>query len=638
MALPQPTFQQKFGELFSEAGLSRYQGNEMSNDKHLSNDFDMIYKDYSMENLSIFNTEILPTVETDRIDHSWWWLRYDKVNVGKNPIGGTANKITYSVEERRKSSERWGNAVEISLMELLTPDGRERGLRSIQRLVSSFVESTAMKACLALDEPEPSADIKAYTSAPVESDDQLLAIINTEKDETFCSVKSETELFALIERKKARFALINANTNPDTVLMNAAKFGLLKYGNPRVNESYRNGPSSDGILFSASNYGDINGMKVVGIPMFPTDQESNHMTLLSKKFVTGSVMIYEETPMDFKDSVHVNIPNRVINIYSQQADGPVTITLLEIIDNLSCWGKDGKLDSNVYTLGVCGKDDVFYNNKTRKFVENFEDFDEDKVADGFMEGAAYTKYKVEAFDKPNLKAFVQAGGMLPFKILLMKPYQMYETSPLIILKKGIELGRTVISFNKETSGINAKTEQLYVQCNRFIAAIITDPFKRFITRNVFIERALSGTGSKFVTQPIWDDFKINGKNPKNFSLMTAIVPYHHNRLDTETGWIDMLGKFKKLNHAEEWVGSQAFTAKYQLGTVKQQQVLPPLECVRRPGAKRYPNRLLWWGAQTMGKMAENGAFAVNNRGPTGSICSRGDKAALDNGNQLKVCH
>ena len=640
-----PTFQQKFSELFSESGLTRYQGNEMSNDKHLSNDFDMIYKDYSMDNLSIFNTEILPKVESDRIDHDWWWLRYDQVNVGKNPIGGTANKITYSVEERRKSSERWGNAVEISLMELLTADGRERGLRSIQRLVSSFVESTAMKAVLALAEPEPSADVRFYTSALVETDQQLLELLNLEREETFCSVKSETELFALIDRKKARFALINANAYPDTILINAAKNGLLKYGNPRTSESYRNGPSSDGILFSASSFGEINGMNVVGIPMFPTDQESGHMTLLSKKHATGSVMIYEETPMDFdSNGVHKNNSERVINIYSQQADGPVAITLTDIIDNLSCWGGPNgeKLDTAIYDSKICGEEDVFMS-KNNKPVTTF-DLNDDT---GFDKSKLPVDFKVKglaanaAFNKTNLKTHIAAGGMLPFKVLLMKPFQLYETSPLIILKKGIELGRTVISFNKETSGINAKTEQLYVQCNRYIAAIITDPFKRCIVPNVFIERGgISGCGSKFVDDASWDAFKSSGVNKKNFSLMTAIVPYPNskNKLDRETGWVDMLGKFKKLSHADEWVGSKAFTAKYKLQTVKNTQVLPPLECVRRPGAKKFPNRILWWGAQTIGKMADNGAFVVNNSGATGSICSRGDKAALDNGNQLKVFH
>lgn len=642
MAAPQPTFQDKFNELFSEKGLTRYQGNEMSNDKHLSNDFDIIYKDYSMDNLTIFNTEILPTVETDRIDHSWWWLRYDKVNVGKNPIGGTANKITYSVEERKKSSDRWGNAVEISLMELLTPDGRARGLRSIQRLISSFVESTAMKAVLALDEPEPSADIKFYTSAPVETDNQLLELINTERDETFCSVKSETELFALIERKKSRFALINANSYPDTILMNAAKLGLLKYGNPRLNEAYRNGESSDGILFSASHYGDINGMKVIGIPMFPTDQESGNMTLLSKRFVTGSVMIYEDNLMEFNaNGICQNKQNRVLNIYSQQADGPVALSLLDIVENLSCWNQDGLLDRNIYTndAPVCGRDDIFYNAAENRVVLRINDFDPSKVSAEFTAGLTNVNFGdtiTEPLTKARMLEYVSKGGILPFKVLVMKPYQTYETSPLIILKKGIELGRTVVSFNKETSGINAKTEQLYVQINRFIAAIITDPFKRCSVRNVFIERALSGTGSKFVTTEAWRDFKHSGKNKKNFSLMTAIVPCKNNKLDMETGWIDMLGKFKKLNHADEWVGSKAFTAKYELDSVKRTQALPSLECLRKRGVKKYPNRILWWGAQTMGRMSESGAFQVNNRGPTGSICSRGDKAALDNGNQLKV--
>lgn len=627
-------FPQKFNELFSESGLTQYTGNEMSNDKQISYDFNIIYKDYSMESLSIFNTQILPLIVTDRIDHRWWWMRFDKVGLAKNPIGGTANKITYSVEERKKSSERLGAGVEISLMELLTPEGRDRGLKSIQRLVSAFVETTAMKACEELAEKEPRVDVRFYTTNLIETDDQILRVMELEKNETFISIKSETGFFALIEEKKSQFAMLNANTLPDTLIYNAAKHGLFKYGNARTSESYRNGPESDGILFSAKHFEPINGLDVVGVPKFPTDQESGNMTLLSTQFAIGSVMMYDESK--FQPVNGVITDKRVINIYSQQADGPVEISLEDIINNLSCWDeKTGNLHDN-YKTDLIGNDDVF-KKSGGGVVEKFGDFDDEKVPSGFKESAKTAGAFGENVTRDTLKTYVQKGMMLPFKVLLMKPNQLYETSPLIILKKGSELGNTVIAFNKETSGINAKNELLYVQCNRFIAALITDPFKRCIIPNVFIEKVISGHGAKFVDDALWKDFKLTGKNKKNFSIMTAVVPYSHNDLDTETGWIDMCGKFKKMSHAKAWVGSEAFVARYGLESLKSKQSLPPLACADN-STRKYPNRVLWWGAQTMGKMADTGIFQVNNMGHTGSICSRGDKAALDHGNQLKVFH
>jgi hypothetical protein len=299
------------------------------------------------------------------------------------------------------------------------------------------------------------------------------------------------------------------------------------------------------------------------------------------------------------------------------------------------------LDANYYN-GV--KEDIFTNVGAGgvvavcdKWIDvNVKYFDQAFLDDNVARDvAAAAGFWNENITRPSLKALVKAHKRLPFNILIIKPEMVSETSPLTLLYEGVELGRTLLAFNTETAGINAKDETFYAQINRDIGAAITDYFKRCNVPNVHIERAVSGNGHEFVTQTSWTNFKNQGRNVDGFSLMAAIVPLAEHKLDTKTGWIDMCGKFRKMDHAQEWVGSELFVKRWKLESLKSKSSIPYLACCVDP-TKVLPNRVLYWGSQHISQMPENGEFETKNRGHYGSIERSGDKLAREYGNSVKL--
>lgn len=640
-AIPVPgigNFQSVFNEVLgpSVSDISQYTGLELTDDKKAFVDLGSRLKSYSMENLSYFSTVMLPyLISKDIKKFKSWQIRFDKSGPGKNPIGGTANRFTYSVTAREASTERLGNSVNFSLIELMTDEGRYRASMAMDRLVDSFVETIAMIALLEVNAPEKTVDPLFYRPGKIQTTEDVLRVMEMEKNETFLSIKSDTELRALIDIKKAKMALLNGNQQPTTLMFNAAKAGLWKFGNSRTGEPGRAGKDAEGMFFSAKTFDTISDLKVVGIPMFPTDAESGSSTLLSHLFTCGNVMMYNEKKFAQIDAG----TRRVINIFSQEANGHVELGLYELIDNLPNFNAAGVLDPNYYN-GL--KEDMFTNPGAAGvfvrcatwFEVDVKYFDQAFLDDNVARAGGAGFWGVD-ITRDSLKTLVRTFKRLPFNILIIKPEMVSETSPLTLLYEGVQLGRTLLAFNSETAGINAKDETFYAQINRDIGAAITDYFKRCNTPNVHIEHAISGNGHEFVTQDSWNIFKAQGKNVLGFSLLLAIVPLANNKLDTKTGWIDMCGKFRKMDHAPEWVGSELFIKRWRLESLKSKSSIPYLACCADP-TKRLPNRVLYWGSQHIGPMPENGEFETKNRGHYGSIERSGDKLAREYGNRVKL--
>ncbi|MCV6900838.1 hypothetical protein OE165_27790, partial [Escherichia coli] len=81
------------------------------------------------------------------------------------------------------------------------------------------------------------------------------------------------------------------------------------------------------------------------------------------------------------------------------------------------------LDPAIYDPKICGEEDVFIKDD-KSIVKTFSDFSKQRCTEGFFNGLKAAGLGgitgASDFTKDNLKKFVAAGGMLPFKILLMK--------------------------------------------------------------------------------------------------------------------------------------------------------------------------------------------------------------------------